>query len=582
MVIRLTTSTDLGKVPLDARWTSTACSDYACRLMTSGTNLARRSYPYVVLLWLGAAAGCVMDDRGLTGGRADAGAAANDSGRVSDASIGADASGGAGGARGGNAGTSVGGNAGFGGVDVHDGSATGGASGAGAGAAGAPGSGGASGTDGSDNDAAGGTAGSSGNAGTAGAAGTGGGSPIDSGQDAPIPTGAVFSVGSFVKSAATGSQVVTHTLGQAPKALLLWTAGKTNETLSAGFYYGIGISDGATSVALAMSTRDGATAASSSRRIASKVMTLVQGGEITVAEADLSSLSASNLTLNWTINDGQPYVIHYLAIGGPDVSAKLVNWQAPTATGTKAVTGVGFQPEAVLHFHVGAAFVSAPPFSQSNGVIGMGVMNKEGAEWSIQVADATSVNPSVSTRAQRTDAAIYMYHAPSPVVNKVASFVSMDAGGFTLNFTTATADASQMYSLALAGLQASVGTFTKSIAVAPVSQAVTTPFTPGAVFLSSYQMAPQTAAVRESQCSWGVGASDGTNEGSSAIVASDGVSPTAVDAQDKTSKAFIKMNSPPMDAEADLASFDPSGFTLSWTTNDSTASQICFLALGKQ
>jgi hypothetical protein len=35
-----------------------------------------------------------------------------------------------------------------------------------------------------------------------------------------------------------------------------------------------------------------------------------------------------------------------------------------------------------------------------------------------------------------------------------------------------------------------------------------------------------------------------------------------------------------IDAEADLASFDPTGFTLSWTKNDPVATQIGFLALG--
>jgi hypothetical protein len=40
------------------------------------------------------------------------------------------------------------------------------------------------------------------------------------------------------------------------------------------------------------------------------------------------------------------------------------------------------------------------------------------------------------------------------------------------------------------------------------------------------------------------------------------------------------MNTPPLDAEADMASFGASGFTLNWTTNDAVASQICFLALG--
>jgi hypothetical protein len=100
------------------------------------------------------------------------------------------------------------------------------------------------------------------------------------------------------------------------------------------------------------------------------------------------------------------------------------------------------------------------------------------------------------------------------------------------------------------------------------------------VFLSSFHIPAQMAPVSEAICSFALGASDGTNEASSSIYAADAVSTTVVEGLDKTSKVFLKMNSPPLDAEADLASFGPSGFNLNWTTNDTTPSQICFLALG--
>jgi hypothetical protein len=93
-------------------------------------------------------------------------------------------------------------------------------------------------------------------------------------------------------------------------------------------------------------------------------------------------------------------------------------------------------------------------------------------------------------------------------------------------------------------------------------------------------MAAQAASVSETNCSYGLGASDGTHQGSSAFVSANNASPTTADAIDKTSKAFIKMNTPPVDAEADLTSFDPSGFTLNWTMNDGVASQVGFWALG--
>jgi hypothetical protein len=518
----------------------------------------------------GGTGGTHAGDASATGGGAGTGSAAGSGGAS-----------GAGGAGGTDPTTGDGGMAGTGGATTGGAAgagSTGGMSGGGGKGGAAGGTGGASGTAGT----SGTTGGTAGTGGTGGAAGKGGsGGTMDAAPEAPPPPGAVFDVGSFAKSGSTGTQSVTHSLGQTPKALILWTVGKTNESLSAGFYYGIGISDISNSASVAMGARDALSTSSTSRRMATKAITLVQGGDALVAEADLSSSNASNFTLNWTTNDSQPYVIHYVVIGGPQVTAKVVNWQAPTAPGSKSVNTVGFQPEVVLHLYAGAGFTNPAPHSQAHAVFGMGAMDKAGAQWAIQADDVSGSQPTLTSRGQQNDAAIYMYtDTGTPGVTKEARFVSMNSGGFTLNFTTANSSDAQVYSLALSGLKAGVGTFNKSTAAAPASQPVTTGFAPGAVFLASYQMPTQTASFAEPICSVGIGASDGTNEGASALFSADGVSSTAVDAHDKTSKVFIKMNTPPLDAEADMASFGSSGFTLNWTTNDTTPSQMCFLALG--
>jgi hypothetical protein len=334
-----------------------------------------------------------------------------------------------------------------------------------------------------------------------------------------------------------------------------------------------------------MSSRDGVAPSLTSRRLANKAITMVTPGETmttgALAEADMPSWGSTSFTLDWKTNDGQPFVVHYLLIGGPQVSAKVVNWQAPTTTGQRAVTGIGFQPETVLHFHAGGAFTQTAPFNLANGVLGIGAMDKTGAQWGIQVADANAQTTTLTSRGQRNDAAIFMYtDTGTASVTKQASFVSMNPDGFTLNFTAANANASQIYSLALAGLKAGVGTFNKTIAAAPALQSVTTGFTPGAVFLASFQIEGQTAMISEPLCSIGIGATDGPHEASSTLGSNDAVTTSNVVGQDKTSKAFIKMNTPPLDAEADFASFSSSGFSLNWTTSDPVASQICFLALG--
>jgi hypothetical protein len=518
--------------------------------------------------------------RGGAAGASGTGGAAG-SGRGGAAGMGATA--GMGGASGTGGSAGVGGNAGTSGTGGDGGTDGGGGTG---GAAGTGGSAGVAGNAGTGAGGAAGTAGTGGNAGTGGAAGSGGtGGTIDAGPDLP-PPGAVFVVGSFAKSGSTGNQVVNHALGQQPKALILWTSGKTNETASAGFSFGLGVTDGTTDVATAMEAANGVTASQSARRMALKAITLVNSAQTTIAEADLASWNASSFTLSWTTNNSSAYVIHYLAIGGPQVSAKVVTWTAPGSPSNRPVTGVGFRPEAVLHFNAGGAFTTAPPFFTANAVFGIGVMDRGGGQWASMVGDTAAANPSTVSRSQKTDSTIFTTtDAPALAVTKEATFVSMDTGGFTVNFTaqSSSANMTQLFSLALTGVRAKAGSFSKVTGAAPASQPITTPgFRPGAVLFYSYQGTAQTAAVSNPHSRIGIGASDGTNEGSSAIAVADNVSPTNVDGVDKTSKVFMKVDNATMniDAEADLQSLDATGFTLNWTRNDAVATQICFLALG--
>ena len=74
-----------------------------------------------------------------------------------------------------------------------------------------------------------------------------------------------------------------------------------------------------------------------------------------------------------------------------------------------------------------------------------------------------------------------------------------------------------------------------------------------------------TQAGATAHARFGIGATDGVTEGSSAFEDLNGAADANVAGVDKTTKAFMKMNNstPTVDAEADLASFDVDGFTLS-------------------
>lgn len=390
-----------------------------------------------------------------------------------------------------------------------------------------------------------------------------------------------FKVGSFAKSTSTAptSQSVAHGLGQAPKALIFWTVGRTGTTFAAHHTWAIGFSDLTTERSMSSASQDAVGTSNASRRVAAKAITIVQSSASTAAEASVSSVDATNFTLNWSTNDTNATIIQFLAIGGAGVRAKVTGWTAPTTTGNASVTGVGFTPSVVLHANVGG-LTGSPPTSGANAGLGLGAMDAAGHEWAIEALATDTSGFSDTQRDQVTDAAVVVIDN-SPAVAAKGSFVSMDTDGFTMNFPTVSGSAFQIASLALAGLRANVGTFAKTTSAATASQSVSgIGFRPLAILLASNQLTSGSGPSADARL--GIGVSDGTTQGAAALSDDDAQDTTDVEAVHSTSKTFIKVNNSTQttNAECTTASFDNGGYTLSWTTNDASATEICYVALG--
>jgi hypothetical protein len=252
-----------------------------------------------------------------------------------------------------------------------------------------------------------------------------------------------------------------------------------------------------------------------------------------------------------------------------------------TAPGNQSVTGIGFQPNVVIHAHTGSSFTTAPPASLTEGAFGLGVMDADGDQWALTHFTVDNANSADTQRGQQTDASIYAINGALGVT-KEASWVSMNADGFTVNFSAADASASQAFSLALKGVNIKPGSFVKTTGGAPASQSITgVGFRPGVVLLTSFQDITQANPVAHSR--FGFGASDGAAQGSTALADENSVNTSDVDSIDKSSKAFVKVNNSTsvINAEADLTSLDTDGFTLNWTTNDAVATEILYLAFAR-
>jgi hypothetical protein len=394
----------------------------------------------------------------------------------------------------------------------------------------------------------------------------------------PAKSDVLFAVGSFVASG--GEQVITHGLGATPRALLIWTTGAPDEGVSRGWSFSIGVSDGPskTSRALAVANTDGAATTTGSRRIARKIVSLVRPDQSVAAEADLTAWDSDQLTLTWTTSDGVPALLHYALVGGK-VSAKVLEWHTPATSGPSSVAGVGFRPSVVMNFNAGGDFTAASPAVAAGASLGWGTITTAGPQWASAVVSPSGAAPSRSAGAQHRDDGVYMFSGDGLTVRE-GSFTSMEDDGFSFSFRNVGA-AATVVSLALGGLPAMAGSFLKTDAVAPVTQTVgAVGFRPGLLLLSSFENIAQNPPVPDAR--FGVGASDGFTQVSSALGDRAGQAASSVASVSRRQRVFLKARpeSGLFEAEASSAAFASDAFSVQWSTNDPVAAEVNFLVLG--
>jgi hypothetical protein len=385
--------------------------------------------------------------------------------------------------------------------------------------------------------------------------------------------GFLTKVGSFVPRATVGSQVIAG-VGFQPKALIIWGSRSDDGTITAHLVWGFGISASPTSRAsVAATSQDAVTTTVTDSRHVLAAITLLNLGGALLAEADLTSFDADGFTLNWTTASSTTGILHYLALGGDDLTNTFMSqWEIPTSAGNKVVTGVGFKPDCVLH--VTRHSPNPPPDTSAWIDFDIGVMTKDGAQWGIWW-DAEDANTDANThRRQHIDKVLGTALAPT--------FVSMDTDGFTVNFAGVPSFTRPVFSLCLKGGRYKAGLMTKVTGGAPASQPVTgVGFTPKGLLLASHQGNTNGGLLDHGRM--GIGAASGAGvEAASAVYDQDALTSTDANRICKSDKVFLKYDASPtaLDAQADLTSFDADGFTLNWTTNDGNGTQIVYLAVG--
>jgi hypothetical protein len=406
-------------------------------------------------------------------------------------------------------------------------------------------------------------------------------------------TPAVFKVGSFAKSTTTGTNVaqngVAHGLGQIPKAVILWTGFESTESPTGEGIWGFGFYDGSTNRSLGYGVANNTTN-STRRRIGNSVIQILQGSGSLPAEATLT-FDATNFNLTWSANtSSSPTTIHYIAIGGAKVSAKVIDWGMGTTNASNIeVNTVTFKPNVCWHAWTGPTYTLATALdtTANNAHMGIGVMDYAGRQWAVDhLSDNQATSRAYSF--QRTDSAYLMITGVDGTETRRAAYVSMSPSsnfGFVLDSTGSDVNDTRMFSLCLQGVDAYAGSFTKSItAGASVAQPVTGPsFTPGLVILASDQHLAGSSPTAGAY--FGMGAASGAAS-QGALTTTNQHNSTSADGygMDKTSRIFVKAENDlgTEDTNATFTSFNSNGFTITWNTNDTDAAdaiQMLYLAL---
>lgn len=381
---------------------------------------------------------------------------------------------------------------------------------------------------------------------------------------------------------ATGNQSVTG-VGFLPKAVLFYYTLQTADGSGVNFEWGIGAMTGTgagNQWAVWATSLDAAAASDNDSRTSNaNCVTAINSSATTILAATYVSFDADGFTINWSVvTSGVD--IHWVAFGGADLTNAKAGTFNKSITATppavsQSVTGVGFQPDALLF----CATRQAQDVGNTTGArFGLGAAISSSSRWTNSYFGTGGSATMNNGYYQRTSLCLSILG--TNVVEAEADFTSMDADGFSVSWSTNDTGARRIHYLAFKGGQYKLGSFNQATATG--NQSTTgTGFTPTGLFLTSVNQIINASVGDNQRHSIGFGISS-TDRRSIWAGDRDNVADSIADHDSDTTK-IIKMmteGTPTIDAAADLVSLDSNGFTLNWTIADATAREILYFAFG--
>lgn len=254
-------------------------------------------------------------------------------------------------------------------------------------------------------------------------------------------------VGTFTLDGTTNAQGVAS-MGFDPDVVIFSSSrGLFNGTVGDGFPWGFGMLTASEQKSVAWGLRDGSSTQEARQVLRSnRCYNLVSA----VSGTQLFDLNGSIVAGGFSVTPSaaRTDVIGYIALRWASKSAKLVDFQTPTSTGSQAYTGVGFQPEFILGcMTANTTRDPAGAIASAATCAGLGFFSMNSA---VQRAISLTAWDDGLTNCQSKYSATALLgpNSTTPQAN-IAALTSLDSDGFTLNYTTADSTARYGFYLAV-------------------------------------------------------------------------------------------------------------------------------------
>jgi hypothetical protein len=394
-------------------------------------------------------------------------------------------------------------------------------------------------------------------------------------------------VGSFnTTTAAATNTVVVNDVGFQPKFIFFWWNGRVDTTDASGratHQRGFGAATSATDRRYATSLSQDAQPAMLTNTMQGNAACI---GITTTADAidglmDLQSMDAGGFTL--VIDDAftASYRIHYIAIGGTDLTDVTTGqFTGNAAAGSQDVTSLSFQPDGIIFF--GTAQASANNTVRADSRILLGAADATNQYvWTGGSNDGAAASQSMSY-CLSGECIANLISAVTSIENR-ATFTSFLSNGFRINWAEVTTGSLVYFFVAFKGGSFKFGDL---LTQTDTSTAITESglgFQPAGVMLVSAGRAESTADTATDDDELSIGAFTSTSVRVAMAVADDDA---ANDSIVSTSISYdevyqnLNANTGAIEGEMDVQSVGSDGFTLIMDDADPSQSFVWYMAFG--